>query len=52
MQGADDMNKFWQLSPFPFWPNSINIWLDYLPFPTLAFYIVTKPCEQKNWRTA
>ena len=28
------------------WQNSINIWLNYLPFPTLAFCTVKQSCQQ------
>ena len=44
VQGVDDLIKFWQ--------NSVNIWLNYFLFPTLAFFVVKHPCEQNIWRTA
>ena len=37
IQGVDD--------PINIWQNSVNIWLNYVPFPTLAFCIVKQPCE-------
>ena len=30
----------------------MNIWLNYLPFLTLAFCVVKQTCEQNIWRTA
>ena len=41
-----------RLCPVNFWQNAVNIWLNYLPFPTLAFYIVKESCQQNIWRTA
>ena len=38
VQGVDDLIMFWQ--------NSVNSWLDYLHFPTLAFCVVKQNCEQ------
>ena len=43
VQGVDDLINFWQ--------NSVNIYLNYLPFPTLAFRVVKQPCEQNILRT-
>ena len=41
---VDDLINFWQ--------NSVNIWMNYLPFLTLSFYVVKWHCEQNIWRTA
>ena len=35
-----------------FGQNSVNILLNYLPFPTLSFCIVKQPCEQNIWKTS
>ena len=43
VQGVHDLMNVWQ--------NFVNIWLNYLPFPTLVFCIVTQPCEQNIWIT-
>ena len=43
IQGVDDLLNVWR--------NSVNIWLNYLPFPILAFCTVKQPCEQNIWRT-
>ena len=40
VQGVDNMISFRQ--------NSVNIWLNYVPFLTLAFCIIMQPCEQNT----
>ena len=32
--------------------NSLNIWLNYLPFPIFVMSVVKQPCEQNIWITA
>ena len=44
VQSVDDLGNFWQ--------TSLNIWLNYLPFPTLSFCVVKQPCKQNIFRTA
>ena len=44
VQGVDDLINFWQIS--------VNIWLNYLPFPTLAFCTVKQSHQQSIWWTA
>ena len=42
VQGVDDLINFWQ--------NSVNIWLNYLLLPTLAFCMVKQHCFQVIFR--